>query len=137
MNETRQKGNFTGGTIIYGYKVENHKVVIDEEKAEVVRFIYNQYSQGVYVKDIIKTLTERGIFNRGKKFARNTVYNILKAVVLFLPSAERLKTDRKYAITNVWDENTKAVAKSRKSGKKYSKNMYLTTYANKCNTPKY
>lgn len=78
MNETRQKGNFTGGTIIYGYKVENHKVVIDEEKAEVVRFIYDQYAQGVYVKDIIKTLTERGIFNHGKKFARNTIYNILK-----------------------------------------------------------
>ena len=78
MNETRKKGNFTGGYIIYGYKVENHKVVIDEEKAEVVRFIYDQYSQGVYVKDIIKALTEKGIFNRGKKFARNTVYNILK-----------------------------------------------------------
>jgi len=59
MNETRQKGNFTGGTIIYGYKVENHKVVIDEEKAEVVRFIYDQYAQGVYVKDIIvKSLRE-------------------------------------------------------------------------------
>ena len=46
--------------------------------AEVVRFIYEQYARGVYVKDIIKTLTEKGIFNRGKKFARNTVYNILK-----------------------------------------------------------
>lgn len=56
MNESRRKGNFTGGTIIYGYKVENHKVVIDEEKAEVVRFIYEQYARGVYVKDIIKTL---------------------------------------------------------------------------------
>lgn len=78
MNETRRKGNFTGGTIIYGYKVENHKVVIDEEKAEAVRFIYEQYSQGVYVKDIIKTLTDKGIYNRGKKFARNTVYNILR-----------------------------------------------------------
>lgn len=78
MNETRQKGNFTGGYLIYGYKVENHKVVIDEEKAEVVRFIYEQYARGVYVKDIIKTLTEKGIFNRGRKFAKNTVYNILK-----------------------------------------------------------
>lgn len=78
MNETRRKGNFTGGAIIYGYKVENHKVVIDEEKAETVRFIYEQYSQGVYVKDIIKTLTDKGIYNRGKKFARNTIYNILK-----------------------------------------------------------
>ena len=78
MNETRLKGNYTGGFLIYGYKVENHKILIDEEKAEVVRFIYDQYSQGVYVKDIIAHLTAKGIFNRGKKFARNTVYNILK-----------------------------------------------------------
>ena len=42
MNETRLKGNFTGGNIIYGYKVENHKVIIDEEKAEIVRFIYEK-----------------------------------------------------------------------------------------------
>ena len=48
MNETRLKGNFTGGNIIYGYKVENHKVIVDEEKAEVVRFIYEQYSIGTY-----------------------------------------------------------------------------------------
>ena len=78
MNETRQKGNFTGGYLIYGYKIENKKVVIDEEKAEVIRYIYEQFSLGVYVKDIIKTLTERGILNRGKPFARNTVYLILK-----------------------------------------------------------
>ena len=57
MNETRQKGNFTGGYLIYGYKIENKKVVIDEEKAEVVRYIYEQFSLGVYVKDIIASLT--------------------------------------------------------------------------------
>lgn len=78
MKETRLKDNFTGGTIIYGYKVENHKVTIDEEKAEVVRYIYEQYAMGVYVKDIISALTEKGIFNKGKPFARNTIYNILK-----------------------------------------------------------
>ena len=33
---------------------------------------------GVYVKDIIATLTEKGIFNKGKPFARNTIYNMLK-----------------------------------------------------------
>ena len=31
MNETRLKGNFTGGQIIYGYKVENRKVIIDNK----------------------------------------------------------------------------------------------------------
>ncbi len=78
MNETRHKGNFTGGTIIFGYKVINHKVVIDEPQAEIVRYIYEQYAMGVYVKDIITELTAKGILNRGKPFARNTIYNILK-----------------------------------------------------------
>ncbi len=78
MNETRQKGNFTGGYVLYGYTVENQKVKIDEEKAEIIKYIFEQYAMGVYVKDIIKALTNRGIFNRGKPFARNTIYNILK-----------------------------------------------------------
>lgn len=78
MNETRLKGNFTGGFLIYGYKVENHKILIDEEKAEVVRFIYEQYALGTYVKDIIEELSSRRIFNKGKPFAKNTIYNILK-----------------------------------------------------------
>ena len=50
----------------------------DEEKAETVKYIFEQYAIGVYVKDIIKALTAKGIYNRGKPFARNTVYNILK-----------------------------------------------------------
>lgn len=78
MNETRLKGNFTGGHLIYGYKKENHKLLIDEEQAEVVRYIYKQYSLGTYVKDIISTLTENHVYNHGKPFARNTIYNILK-----------------------------------------------------------
>ena len=78
MNESRQKGNYTGGFILYGYKVENKKIVIDEEKAEVIRFMYEQYAKGVYVKNIIAELTKKGILHRGKPFARNTVYSILK-----------------------------------------------------------
>ncbi|MDE7296285.1 MAG: recombinase family protein [Clostridia bacterium] len=79
MKETRLKGNFTGGYLIYGYNVENRKVVINESQAEVVRYIFEQYSLGVYVKDIIKSLTAKGIYNHGKPFKRNTVYNILKS----------------------------------------------------------
>lgn len=78
MRETRSKGNFTGGLVLYGYKVVDHKVVIDEEQADVVRYIYKQYAIGVYVKDIIKELTAKGIYNQNKPFARNTVYKILK-----------------------------------------------------------
>ena len=78
MNETRQKGNFTGGHLLYGYSVENKKVIIDEEKAEIVRYIFEQYSVGVYVEDIIADLTAKCVYNRGKPFARNTVYKMLK-----------------------------------------------------------
>ena len=148
-----------------------------------MRFIYEQYARGVYVKDIIKTLTEKGIFNRGKKFAKNTVYNILKnekysgvyhhngetftnmypqigqriclkscgkrrnktnteavawrlctffaiklsaviAAVLFLPNAERLKTEKRNDITNAWDENIKTAVQNLRYEKKYSKSTF-------------
>lgn len=77
-NESRRKGNLTGGKVPYGYKNENKKAVIVPEQAEVVRFIYNQYANGVYVKDIIAELTAKGVLYYGKPFVRNTVYKILK-----------------------------------------------------------
>lgn len=78
MKESRLKGNYTGGHLLYGYKVENHKVVVDEEKAKAVRYIFEQYAMGVYVKDIIAALTAKGIFNKGKPFAETTIHNMLR-----------------------------------------------------------
>lgn len=78
MKESRLKGNYTGGHLLYGYKVENHKVVVDEEKAKAVRYIFEQYAMGVYVKDIISALTAKGIFNKGKPFAETTIHNMLR-----------------------------------------------------------
>ena len=78
MRETRLKGNYQGGALPYGYVACDKKVVIDEEKAEVVRFIFEQYAQGVFVKDIIAKLTASGILYKGKSFPMNTVYGILK-----------------------------------------------------------
>lgn len=68
----------TGGRIPYGYKNVNKKAVIVEEQAEVVRYIYEQYALGVFVKDIIAKLTEKGILYYGKPFVKNTVYKILQ-----------------------------------------------------------
>lgn len=83
MNESRQKGNFTGGYLPYGYYVtgdrkNGKKIHIDEDKAVVVRKIFEDYAAGRLVTDIIDELHEKGIENRGKPFARNTVYNLLK-----------------------------------------------------------
>ncbi len=78
MNETRIKGNFTGGFLPYGFKKDGKKVAIDEDKAQVVRYIYDQYAKNVYVKDIISDLTAKGILNKGKPFAKNTLHRILQ-----------------------------------------------------------
>ena len=78
MYESRIKGNFTGGVLPYGYKLDGKKIIIDEQKAEVVRYMYSQYAIGVSVTDIIKSLTNRGILNKNKPFVHNTVYKMLK-----------------------------------------------------------
>ena len=77
MRESRTKGNYTGGRVLYGYKVVNKKVIVIEDEAEVVRYIYSQYAAGVYVKDIIAALTEKGIYYHGGRFKKNTVHNML------------------------------------------------------------
>jgi len=79
MHETRLKGYFQGGFVPYGYKVENRKIVIDEEQAEVVQYIFKQYANGVYVRQIIDSLTANGILNKNKPFAVNTIYHILRS----------------------------------------------------------
>lgn len=77
MRETRLKGLYQGGGVPYGYKVENRRIVINESTAEIIRYIYEQYSIGVCVREIIASLTNRGILYKGKPFASHTVYGIL------------------------------------------------------------
>lgn len=77
-NESRHKGNLTGGHVLYGYKNVNKKAVIVEEEADAIRYIFSQYASNVYVKDIIKTLTARGILFGGKPFKCTTVHKIFR-----------------------------------------------------------
>lgn len=77
LHESRQKGYYTGGGIPYGYKVKDKKVIIDEDKAEIIRFIFREYASGKIGREIIKELTEKGILYNGKPFTRSTFYYIL------------------------------------------------------------
>ena len=78
MHENRSKGLFPGGRIAYGYRVENKRVLIDEERAKIVLYVFQQYAQGVIAKDIIADLTEKGVTYHGKPFALNTLYGMLR-----------------------------------------------------------
>ena len=78
QRESRKKGNFLGGHIPYGYRVENKKLLIDDEKAEVLRLIFNLYVSGRYVREILEELNNRGILYNGKPMYKSTLFKLLK-----------------------------------------------------------
>lgn len=79
MNESRLKGQYTGGFVVYGYDLVNKKIVINEHEADIVNLIFQRYASGVFVKDIIAELNEKGIMNKyGRPFAINTIHHILE-----------------------------------------------------------
>lgn len=78
MNETRLKGYFQGGNLLYGYKLDGRKIIINEEQAEIVRYVYRQYEQGIYAKDIVKELNDKNITFKGKPFDNHKIYEIIQ-----------------------------------------------------------
>ena len=78
LTENRKKGLFCGGSVPYGYRVENKRLIIDEDKAAVVKYIFELYSVGLIVPEIITKLNELGITHNGTPFTSNCIYGILK-----------------------------------------------------------
>ena len=79
LNESYIKGNYTGGYVMYGYKVENKKYVVEENEAKVIREIFAKYSQGSTAESIAKDLKEMGIRDKnGKYFKTAKLYKILE-----------------------------------------------------------
>ena len=78
MNESRQKGQFTGGTVLYGYYVKDKKLFINEDEAQIIRNLYLDFASGRLVTDILAELKQTGVLYRGKNFGRNTLYNFLR-----------------------------------------------------------
>lgn len=77
--ESLQKGTHLGGHTLFGYKIENKVILIDQEQAETVKMIYEMYSNGKSAFDIADYLKEKGITNSsGKAFVPNTIMNMLK-----------------------------------------------------------
>lgn len=79
LRESALKGTFTGGTPPLGYKVVNKKVVIDEEKAPIIRYAFEEYAKGKPKKDIMQELNEKGIRNsKGKPLTLTSFQHALK-----------------------------------------------------------
>jgi len=87
----REEGKFVGSHAPYGYKKspENkHQLIIDEEAAEVVRWIFEKFVSGTSITGIVRSLNKRGVPNPSK-------YKALKGV-----------KPEKYRNDGLWCERT-------------------------------
>lgn len=135
MRENRLKGLYLGGGVPYGYKVENQRLVIDDMKAEIVKFMYSQYSKGVFVKDIIAELTAKGVTYKGRPFANNTVYGILaneKYSGVYMHGEEVVDNMYPPIIDKALFESVRQKVNANKFGKRSVKTVYLLRNKIKC-----
>ena len=76
--ENYQKGLYHGGTLSYGFKAVDKKICIDEEKAKIVLYMFQQYAEGRGGDEILAELTAKGVRHRGKPIAKSTFYDMLR-----------------------------------------------------------
>lgn len=76
----KKKGKPLINNRIWGYNLlPNGKIIINEEEAEIVRYIFGSYINNKGFRTIYKELEEKGIRNRnGKPFAMTTLKRIIR-----------------------------------------------------------
>lgn len=78
MAATRKKGKWVGGKVPFGFRVEDKKLYLDDEKAPIVRRIFNRYLEIQSPKQIARELNAEGIVTQtGKKWTIASIYRIL------------------------------------------------------------
>ncbi len=81
IRESVLKGNYIGGHILYGYKVEDKKIVIDEKTAPAIRYLFEEYANGKSKKQIVRELNEKGYrTNEGRAISYNSFQNNLSNI---------------------------------------------------------
>ena len=85
LNLQREKGQFIGSFAAYGYlkdPLDHHRLIIDEEAAEVVKKIFFMFINGKSIIGIAKQLNEEGIPNP-------SMYKKIKGMKYNHPSKEK------------------------------------------------
>lgn len=79
QRESMLKHNWTGGTVPFGYRVQNKKLLPREDRAPIVKEIFEQYAAGVSKKEICDDLNRRGIRTyAGCPFTKASLETMLK-----------------------------------------------------------
>lgn len=79
MMENFLKGKFNGGTPAFGFKVENNKLVINEEEQKIVQRLFKLYTTtDLSLNNIANIFNEEGLRNRqGKKFTQHQMNSLI------------------------------------------------------------
>ena len=79
LRDSRMKGQYTGSRPPIGYKIENKRLIIDDDKAPYVRFVFEKYASGVTKKVIFDELDAKGFKNQyGKKLTHSSFQRTLR-----------------------------------------------------------
>jgi site-specific DNA recombinase len=75
---SRKKGMWMGGVPPYGYRVENRKLVVDDERAEHVRWIFARFLEIGSCTELAREVGKRGIRTpRGNRIDKKYLYRML------------------------------------------------------------
>ena len=80
MTQNAIDGKFNGGTMTFGYKLdENRKLVIDERDGEVVKYIFTTYlHQDISIAQLYRDIYRKGMIRRdGRRLSKNTITAML------------------------------------------------------------
>lgn len=73
-----QCGGYAGGRCPYGYRIENGRLIINDEERPIVEFIFAKKAEGVPMLTMVDMLAEQGYKTRkGKSFQVSTIKSIL------------------------------------------------------------
>ena len=74
-----EQGAKACGVAPYGYKWDNANIIVDTNKAQIVKEIYSMYNNGASLQKIADILNNKRITtDRGKKFSKQAISVILK-----------------------------------------------------------
>jgi site-specific DNA recombinase len=78
VKASRMKGIFMGGTPPYGYKPKDRKLVVDENEAKTVRWIFARFLEIGSATELAREVARRGIRTpRGNPMSKNFLYRML------------------------------------------------------------
>lgn len=73
-----QCGGYSGGRCPYGYKVENGRLIINEDERPIVEYVFKRYDENTPMLTIADELTELGYKTRkGTRFQNSSVRSII------------------------------------------------------------